>query len=173
MAFSCGAMYLLGIHLIASILFQQTEFKARIIYINLLFVVCQHTDWITLPWISSSFKYIFYFIWMESGTECVCACANCVNGCCCTANETERERERTERKANTHRERHKYTIEMWWIRRGLSRLERLHQWQVKYLCMCWFKYPKSFLNGNYFWRNNNGVNKKIKNFSNDLANICW
>lgn len=39
-------------------------------------------------------------------------------------------------------------------------LERLHQWQVKYLCMCWFKYLKSFFDRNTFY---------AKSFQNDLA----
>lgn len=39
-------------------------------------------------------------------------------------------------------------------------LERLHQWQVKYLCMCWFKYLKSFFDRKTFY---------AKSFQNDLA----
>ena len=30
------------------------------------------------------------------------------------------------------------------IKEEVCLLERLHQWQVKYLCICWFKYLKSF-----------------------------
>lgn len=63
----------LRIHLIVQY-FIPTEFEARIIYINLLFVVCQHTDWITLPWISSSFKYILFHMYeFQALNACVCA----------------------------------------------------------------------------------------------------